>query len=230
MSHGLPYLCILNFLKIPRGAFTREHFHRVQVRLGGKRAKFQLNVTLPANSNQPPRWEPPWRRRSSTSTRTVVVPSPHRAFQQASGKWVCFRNFHRGRWTRCVLCVQREMQPRSATRDNYCLCALSARLFASPLPGESRYPVPNTVLFADLKKNIYTYQVVSSFGGDGDDAVSLPKFLCFLGKEYGRGASGKRGEAVGGTRGGRSLAGRLRLILKKVQYGVFYMPLLSFMK
>lgn len=55
-------------------------------------------------------------------------------------------------------------------------------------------------------------QVVSSFGADGDGAVSLPKFLRFLGKEYGRG--GKRGGG-GGT--GRGLAQRLRLILKKVR-------------
>eukprot|EP00903_Cladosiphon_okamuranus_P007182 g6974.t1 len=58
-------------------------------------------------------------------------------------------------------------------------------------------------------------EVISSFGGDGDGAVSLPKFLRFLGKEYGRSASGRRGEPVGGAGGGRSLAGRLRLILKK---------------
>ncbi|CAM9603690.1 unnamed protein product [Ectocarpus sp. 12 AP-2014] len=58
-------------------------------------------------------------------------------------------------------------------------------------------------------------EVVSSFGGDEDGAVSLPKFLRFLGKEYGRGAGGKSGGAGPGAGGGRSLAGRLRLILKK---------------
>lgn len=66
-------------------------------------------------------------------------------------------------------------------------------------------------------------QVVSSFGGgNGDSTVSLPKFLSFLGKEYGKAVGGRRGEggAGGGAGGGRSLAGRLRLILKKVPYRV----------
>lgn len=68
-----------------------------------------------------------------------------------------------------------------------------------------------------------TQQVVSSFGGgDGDGTVSLPKFLSFLGKEYGRGASASGGEGGEGSGGGRSLAGRLRLILKKVIYTWYY--------
>lgn len=58
--------------------------------------------------------------------------------------------------------------------------------------------------------------MVSNFGGDGDGDVSLPKFLRFLGKEYGRGVGGRRGDAGQEAWGSRSLAGRLRLILKKV--------------
>lgn len=50
---------------------------------------------------------------------------------------------------------------------------------------------------------------MSSFGEDVEGGVSLPKFLCFLGKEYGR-------SGVGGTASSTGLAGRLRLILKKV--------------
>lgn len=53
--------------------------------------------------------------------------------------------------------------------------------------------------------------MISSFGADDVGAVSLPKFLRFLGKEYGRGG---RRNGGGGT--GRSFAQRLRQILKKV--------------
>lgn len=73
------------------------------------------------------------------------------------------------------------------------------------------------------KKVKQSTQVVSSFGGgDGDGTVSLPKFLSFLGKEYGRGVRARRGEGgeEAGGGGGRSLAGRLRLILKKVFDGI----------
>lgn len=52
-------------------------------------------------------------------------------------------------------------------------------------------------------------QVVASFDEKGEGCVSLPKFLRFLGKEYGRGGAG--GAAPGG-----GLEPRLRLILKKV--------------
>lgn len=169
--------------------------------------KSQPKTTLPTNPNRP-RWELPWRRHSSISTRTVVALSPHRAFQQASGRWVYFRSFRRRRWTRCVLSVcscfgHGQVPLRIICRD---VSALPPRLIT-----------PLEVGRFSLTKQIYQHQVISSFGGDGDGAVSLPKFLCFLGKEYGRGASGRRGKAAGGVVGGRSLAGRLRLILKKVK-------------
>lgn len=67
------------------------------------------------------------------------------------------------------------------------------------------------------KQYMNNKQVVSSFGGGGGDGtVSLPKFLSFLGKEYGRGVGRRGGGGGDGAGGGRSLAGRLRLILKKV--------------
>lgn len=62
-----------------------------------------------------------------------------------------------------------------------------------------------------------TVQVVSDFGGDEDGEVSLPKFLRFLGKEYGRGVRVTGGDAGPEVGKSRSLAGRLRLILKKVR-------------
>lgn len=59
-----------------------------------------------------------------------------------------------------------------------------------------------------------TPKVIVSFGTESDGGVSLPKFLLFLGKEYGRG-----GRFDGGKGGGRSLGRRLRLILQKVRPG-----------
>lgn len=52
-------------------------------------------------------------------------------------------------------------------------------------------------------------QVVSSFGANVEGGVSLPKFLLFLGKEYGRSGTGRNASCGG-------LAERLRLVLKKV--------------
>lgn len=55
-------------------------------------------------------------------------------------------------------------------------------------------------------------KVVSRFGSDADGGVSLPRFLCFLGKEYKR-RGGVDGEGMLKSGG---LGGRLRLVLKKV--------------
>lgn len=65
----------------------------------------------------------------------------------------------------------------------------------------------------NLFDSLLRLKVVSSFGADVDGGVSLPKFLQFLGKEYRR-----RGNSTRESGGG--LAGRLRLILKKVLHHV----------
>lgn len=118
-----------------------------------------------------------------------------------------------------MLCEPQELPSISAT------LVLSLRLVSEDVPAtpKSRYRAPNIVLSGLLYKCNNHFQVISSFGGDGDGAVSLPKFLSFLGKEYGRGTSSEsRGKAAGGAAGGRSLAGRLRLILKKVNSTLHY--------